>query len=199
MSNKVPCGGFTAGAGLKVDDGTVSVYGGVETWIWCETSTQVAINSKEVGAYYVTKVHITDADLEELWSFTPTTPSTTSGLFEALNWCGEHERAQNLGFGRISYGMSSGWIKPTVRYYPWVLSSISTGTTNKNENRISYTFSDPYFTDIMDTSVIPYKHYGYTSHIATLSLAQKPGEAYRAMSGQIDNKNFAYYTAPSST
>ena len=29
--NKVPCGGFAAGAGLKVEDGKVSVNGGVET------------------------------------------------------------------------------------------------------------------------------------------------------------------------
>lgn len=28
MSEKVPCGGFTAGVGLKVDNGTVSVQGG---------------------------------------------------------------------------------------------------------------------------------------------------------------------------
>lgn len=33
MNNKVPCGGFVAGAGLKVEDGKVSVNGGVETWI----------------------------------------------------------------------------------------------------------------------------------------------------------------------
>lgn len=197
--NKVPCGGFTAGAGLKVDDGTVSVYGGVETWIWCEMSPQTSISSEKVGAYYVTKVHITDADLEELWSFTPTTPSTTSGLFEALNWCGEHERVQNLGFGRINYSSSTYWIKPTISYYPWTLSMFSFGITNKDENRIGYTFIDPYFTDIMDTSVSPYKQYGYASHIVSLLFAQKPGEVYKAMSGQITNKNFAYYVAPSTT
>ena len=31
VENKVPCGGFVTGAGLKVENGKVSVNGGVET------------------------------------------------------------------------------------------------------------------------------------------------------------------------
>ena len=72
--NKVPCGGFAAGAGLKVEDGKVSVNGGVETQIWCKMTPQTSDTSADLGYCYINEIRVTDADYNELWSFTPETP-----------------------------------------------------------------------------------------------------------------------------
>ena len=62
MNNKVPCGGFVAGAGLNVKDGKVSVNGGVETWIWCKMTPQTSDTSADLGYCYINEIRVTDAD-----------------------------------------------------------------------------------------------------------------------------------------
>ena len=66
VENKVPCGGFVTGAGLKVENGKVSVNGGVETWIWCNMTPQTSDTSADLGYCYINKIRVTDADYNEL-------------------------------------------------------------------------------------------------------------------------------------
>ena len=101
--NKVPCGGFVAGAGLKVEDGKVSVNGGVETWIWCKMTPQTSDTSADLGYCYINEIRVTDADYNELWSFTPETPKKDAGLRECMDWLAENDRVKNLGFGSYSF------------------------------------------------------------------------------------------------
>ena len=118
MNNKVPCGGFVAGAGLKVEDGKVSVNGGVETWIWCQMTPQTSDASADMGYCYINKIRVTDADYNELWSFTPETPKKDAGINECMNWLIENDRIRNLGFG--SFVVTSGY----YGYEPWALVKI---------------------------------------------------------------------------
>ena len=111
---KVPCGGFVAGAGLKVEDGKVSVNGGVETWIWCKMTPQTSDTSADLGYCYINEIRVTDADYNELWSFTPETPKKDAGLRECMDWLAENDRVKNLGFGCYSFNSY-------YRYEPWIL------------------------------------------------------------------------------
>ena len=116
---KVPCGGFVTGAGLKVENGKVSVNGGVETWIWCEMiNPSSSENMDDFGVYYIKAIHVMDANFNELWSFTPEAPSRYAGLKECMTWLAENDRVDNIGFGRM---MISG---KNPNYEPWFLTKI---------------------------------------------------------------------------
>lgn len=118
MNNKVPCGGFVAGAGLKVEDGRVNVRGGVDTWIWCEMTEQNKPDNTDFGFCYIRAIHVMDADFNELWSLTPETPSKTAGLKECINWLAENNKVDNLGFGRMMVPGAN------PNYEPWFIAKV---------------------------------------------------------------------------
>lgn len=94
------------------------MQGGVETWIWCEMTGQSKPDDVDFGFCYIRAIHIMDADFNELWSFTPETPSKTAGLKECINWLGENDRVDNLGFGRMMI------LGKNPNYEPWFMAKI---------------------------------------------------------------------------
>lgn len=108
-------------------------------------STSTSVGDK--GYYDIKVIHVTDANYNELWSFTPEAPGKTAGMEECLSWLAENNKIRNLGFGRVLISTPS-----QPRYEPWSLVQIADyDNTFNNFLVVSYFFNSQRPFSIVDS------------------------------------------------